>query len=184
MRVVVLFGGSSETGYTHALCKQALWCYKPKVFILSKMQVSVFDSAFSERAGDEFTSCIKQLLKYDLICFATPVHGYSFSGHMKVFLDRLYELRFINPQLLQQMQSRTICYLSVFSQSPGYAEDTIGMICQDLGLSLKAKLVMSSKFMDLQPEVTTQQITAFQQKCVRAVQQAPKIPPGSHLSFY
>jgi multimeric flavodoxin WrbA len=64
-------------------------------------------------AGDGFNSIIRDILKYDIIVFATPVYWYAMSGLMKTFFDRLTDSVTINKAIGRKLKGKLVRVLVV-----------------------------------------------------------------------
>ena len=66
---------------------------------------------------DDFNTLMKEIIKADLIIFATPIYWYSMSGIMKNFFDRMTDCLKIEKELGRQLKGKRIAALSCGSHN-------------------------------------------------------------------
>lgn len=93
MKIMVINGSSREEGNTEWMTNHMLKGVSATYVALRDYNIlPIIDqrhdpSGFQE-VDDDFESIIQQVLKHDLLFFATPLYWYGMSGLMKNFVDR------------------------------------------------------------------------------------------------
>lgn len=92
MGIAVLLGSSRKNGNTDRLAGQLVEGLDAVKLYLSDYNIQpINDYRHSERESfpdDDYLMLMEQVLKQDIIVFATPVYWYGMSGVMKTFVDR------------------------------------------------------------------------------------------------
>ncbi|ABE54728.1 NADPH-dependent FMN reductase [Shewanella denitrificans OS217] len=91
MSIAIVLGTSRSDGNTSALANEFAQATGANVFPLSDFSILPFDYEF-KNTSDDFLLLINQVIKHDIIIFASPIYWYSPSAQMKVFMDRLSDL--------------------------------------------------------------------------------------------
>ena len=84
-----------------------------KLIDLLDFSVSFYDYNHQYPKDDEFFKIIEELIKHDIIVFATPVYWYAMSGLMKTFFDRLTDVVTIKKEYGRQLKDKSIFLLVV-----------------------------------------------------------------------
>ncbi|WP_188205930.1 flavodoxin family protein [Alkalibacillus aidingensis] len=93
MNITVIDGGTRKGGNTEVLTNYALMeCEYNKIDLRDYDIRPVVDYRHSEsgfpEVGDEYNDVIDQVLRSDIVVFATPIYWFGMSGLMKNFIDR------------------------------------------------------------------------------------------------
>lgn len=114
MSIAIVLGTSRSDGNTSALANEFAQATGANVFPLSDFSILPFDYEF-KNTSDDFLLLINQVIKHDIIIFASPIYWYSPSAQMKVFMDRLSDLLKINKPLGRQLRGKVAGVLSTGS---------------------------------------------------------------------
>ncbi|MCH2176255.1 MAG: NAD(P)H-dependent oxidoreductase [Lentisphaeria bacterium] len=97
-RVIGILGSSNPSGNTAALLRTCMHYLDGRMIDLSSYNLTGWDY-HHQNADDPFREVASQLVKADIIIFATPVYWYSMSSQMKIFFDRLSDLISSHPKM-------------------------------------------------------------------------------------
>jgi multimeric flavodoxin WrbA len=93
MNIVLLQGSSRNNGNTETLSRLIVKDMDYKQITLRDFTIRPITDQRHDEQGfqsvdDDYDSIILEVLKADIIIFATPLYWYGMSGHMKNFVDR------------------------------------------------------------------------------------------------
>lgn len=157
---IVLSGGSTSTfAYSEAIRSFP----HAHVMNLSDYNIDFYRKDISTQ--DDFIPCLENILKYDLIIFATPVYWYSTTAHLKIFMDRLADLLYFHEYLDYKTQFATKKYAAIiqYSRNPGYTKQIIKQTCEYM------KATFISSWLIYKHNTTTNQRKKFQRKCYNSL---------------
>jgi len=90
---------------------------------LLDFQISSFDYAGIYPQDDEFMKIIDEMLRHNVIVFATPVYWYAMSGLLKNFFDRFTDIVTIKKQVGRNLKGKFIFLVAVGAEEkmpPGF----------------------------------------------------------------
>lgn len=86
-----------------------------KIFNLLDFEISTYSYDNTYPISDKFLNLINELLNFETFVFATPVYWYSMSGLMKIFFDRLTELKKQKKEIGRKFKNKSVFLLVVGS---------------------------------------------------------------------
>lgn len=90
--VLVIMGSSRPDSNTLKAIQNLIPFPQYDVIDLQSKKIRYYHYDSRSRENDDFHSIATEMLRYDILIFATPVYWYTMSGQMKVFFDRMTEL--------------------------------------------------------------------------------------------
>lgn len=155
LKTAIVYGGVREGGNTLKIINAVAQQLAANTFDVARYNISFYDHEHKNR-DDDFLPLIRQLVTYDRWIFASPVHWYTMSAQLKVFIDRLSDLAEIEQELGSQLsglgaaliatgveENCPLCYEDVFINSFNYLDmsylgclyvDTSKSMAQDMDL--------------------------------------------------
>lgn len=125
MNITVFYGSSREISNSSLLANKVLNGLNFEAVHLQNMKIVPIEDKRHDLEGfslpdDDYDQIIQQILKSDIIVFATPIYWYSMSGTMKVMIDRLSQAirdeRY--PQLTEHLRTVKAIVLAVGGDNP------------------------------------------------------------------
>jgi putative NADPH-quinone reductase len=120
---LVVLGSARKQSDTQAFIEQV---FGDTVYqLVDLLDVLIYPYNYSEQypADDAFAQVVDELLRHEVIVFATPVYWYAMSGPMKIFFDRLTELTTVYKSSGRQLRGKRVLLLSSGSDEflpPGF----------------------------------------------------------------
>jgi multimeric flavodoxin WrbA len=118
---LIILGSSREDSNTLKAIRQNSLFSQYDLIDLQKNRINYYSYDSKELQDDDFHAIAAEMLKYEMIVFATPVYWYSMSGQMKVFLDRLTQLTAEYKQMGRALKGKRT-YLIACGGSPSLPE--------------------------------------------------------------
>lgn len=112
---IIIQGSSRSNGDTNAIVKRLLELTETGFIDLKTKDIHAFDYEY-RHLHDDFIPTIEEILKYDILIFATPVYWYSMSGIMKDFFDRITDLLKRRKDLGYQLRGKKMMVISCSSE--------------------------------------------------------------------
>ncbi|MGG4178272.1 flavodoxin family protein [Virgibacillus pantothenticus] len=156
MSIVVFHGSTRTNGNTEYLARHAIpkevatHIYLRDYNIQPIVDKRHADEGFPE-IQDDHTFLIDQLLKHEIVVFATPIYWYGMSGPMKTFIDRWSQiLRDPNyPHFRQALKEKKVYLILVGGDHPHVKGlplvQQFQYICQFFGMSLENYIIGQSR---------------------------------------
>lgn len=125
MKITVFYGSSRKNGNSELLAREVLKGFCFDALHLYDLNIVPIEDKRHDSEGftvlhDDYDLIIQQILKSDVLVFATPIYWYSMSGSMKVMIDRLSQAirdeRY--PNLKEHLQKVKVIVLAVGGDEP------------------------------------------------------------------
>ena len=115
---------------------------------LLDLYISPYDYSNNYSKRDDFLKIVDELLKSNVIVFATPVYWYAMSGLMKTFFDRLTDIVTTKKHLGRQLKGKLTFLLAVGADEelPNGFEIPFKMTSDYLDMSYHGCIYYSTKF--------------------------------------
>lgn len=97
---------------------------------------------------DEFLKVVDEMLKHEIIVFATPVYWYAMSGQMKTFFDRFTDIVTTKKHIGRQLNGKSTFLLAVGSDEelPNGFEVPFKLTSDYLDMKYEGCIYYSTKF--------------------------------------
>ena len=136
-RILVLCGSARARGNTRLALNAFLGGRRAKLIDLSAREIGYYDY-LHRNSGDDFASIATEMVRADLIVFATPVYWYSMSARLKTFFDRLTDLLQTHKSLGRALKGKK-CFLLVTGSDvrlPSGFQTPFRLTCRYFGMTL------------------------------------------------
>lgn len=131
---IVILGSIKGSSNTQKILTEIFGQNIPNLFTLSEMNINPYNYEYRNQ-NDDFIPLIENVIKHDMLILATPVHWYSVSTIMKIFIDRISDLLDLRRDLGKQLRNRKLFVIASFGNSiPKGFEENFQQICDYLGM--------------------------------------------------
>jgi len=146
-KTAIILGTSRSNGNTAKLSKEVAQRTDAVIFDISDYNILPFDYEHKNK-HDDFTSLIKEILTYDTLIFSSPVYWFSPSVQMKLFLDRITDLLYVEKELGRKLRSKTAAVLSTgeYEKPETCFEEIFQHSFKYLGMNYKGMLYCACGF--------------------------------------
>ena len=110
---LVILGSARKEGYTKDFLNKVFGAEDYDLIDLLDFHISPYSYLNNYPGTDEFLKVIDELVKHQVIVFATPVYWYAMSGIMKIFFDRFTDVVTTKKHLGRQLQGKSTFLLAV-----------------------------------------------------------------------
>ena len=110
---LVILASARKQSDTRNFLDRVLTNKEHKLIDLLDFQISPYSYSNNYPDEDEFLKVMAELLKHQVIVFATPVYWYAMSGLMKTFFDRFTDMVTTKKLLGRQLQGKSTFLLAV-----------------------------------------------------------------------
>lgn len=133
-KIIILGSAKGSCSNTKKVLTEIFGQDIPNIFNLSEMNINPYNYE-NRNQNDDFIPLIEKVIKHDMLILATPVHWYSVSTIMKIFIDRISDLLDLRKDLGKELRNRKLFVIASFSNSiPKGFEDNFQQICDYLGM--------------------------------------------------
>lgn len=105
---LLILGSARHESTTRAFAQQLFGPLPHTVLDLLAHTVLPYNYQHDYPPEDEFPALIEQLLRHEVVVFATPVYWYAMSGTLKIFFDRLTDLVTVRKDLGRRLAGKTV----------------------------------------------------------------------------
>jgi multimeric flavodoxin WrbA/ribosomal protein S18 acetylase RimI-like enzyme len=143
----VIPASARKQGDTHRFLNQVFTGRDYKLIDLLDFHIAPYSYLNHYPDTDEFFQVADELLRRQLIVFATPVYWYAMSGLMKTFFDRFTDLVTTNKHLGRQLNGKSTFLLAVGADGhlPDGFETPFRYTSSYLGMQYRASIYYSTK---------------------------------------
>jgi multimeric flavodoxin WrbA len=110
---LIIIASARKDSDTKELVKKMWVDNEPKIIDLLDFQIAPYNYSNEYTPDDEFLAVIDEVIKHQVIVFATPVYWYAMSGLMKNFFDRFTEIVTIRKHLGRQLSGKSTFLIAV-----------------------------------------------------------------------
>jgi multimeric flavodoxin WrbA len=115
MKRIIIQGSSRKDGNTSTVIELLRTQLECERIDLKSFQIGHYDYNH-ENQSDDFLKLMREIVKYDVIIFATPVYWYAMSGLMKVFFDRITDCLKTEKELGRKLRGKHMGVISCSSE--------------------------------------------------------------------
>lgn len=134
MTKIIILGSTKGSSNTKKILTEIFGKNIPNLFTLSEMDINPYNYECRNQ-NDDFIPLIEKVIKHDMLILATPVHWYSVSTVMKIFIDRISDLLDLRKDLGKRLRNRKLFVIASFGNSiPKGFEENFQQICDYLGM--------------------------------------------------
>jgi multimeric flavodoxin WrbA len=112
-RPLIILASARKDSDTKELVKKMWDGNEAKLLNLLDFRISPYNYLNEYPVDDEFLTVIDEVIKHQVIVFATPVYWYAMSGLMKNFFDRFTEIVTIRKHLGRQLSGKSTFLIAV-----------------------------------------------------------------------
>lgn len=124
MKTLIIQGSSRSRGNTSKIIDLVRNHLSADLLDLRLKNIGAYDYD-NQNQNDDFLPLMREVVKYDLIIFVTPVYWYSMSGLMKNFLDRITDCLKIEKETGRKLRGKFMAAIACGSEetvTPGFFE--------------------------------------------------------------
>lgn len=114
---------------------------------LLNYNISLYNYKGIYPADDEFDALVNEILRHNVIVFATPVYWYAMSANMKIFFDRLTDLVTTNKKAGRALKNKTTFLLVVGTDDnlPDAFDTPFALTSRYMDMHYKGSIYFSTK---------------------------------------
>ena len=116
MTKIIILGSTKGSSNTKKIITEVFGQKIPSLFNLSEMNINPYNYEHRNQ-HDDFIPLIEKVIKHDMLILATPVHWYSVSTIMKIFIDRISDLLDLRKDLGKELRNRKLFVIASFINS-------------------------------------------------------------------
>jgi len=145
---LVILGSARKRGETRNLLNKVFAGEDYELVDLLDFHISSYNYSNNYSDTDEFAKIIDEVLKHNVIVFATPVYWYSMSGLMKTFFDRFSDIVTARKHLGRQLHGKSTFLLAVGADEelPSGFEIPFKLTSEYLDMKYEDCIYCSTKF--------------------------------------
>lgn len=115
MKRIIIQGSSRIDGNTSEIVELLRVQLECKRVDLKSYEIMHYDYKHQNQE-DDFLELMREIVKYDIIIFATPVYWYAMSGLMKAFFDRITDCLKVEKELGRKLRGKHMGVISCGSE--------------------------------------------------------------------
>lgn len=112
-KILIILGSARKESDTRFYVDFVFQNIDHEIIDLLDLRISPYSYEDKYRGNDDFLKTIDEMLKYDIIVFATPVYWYSMSGKMKILFDRLTDIVTTKKDIGRKLTNKIISLVAV-----------------------------------------------------------------------
>lgn len=112
-KILIILGSARKESDTKFYVGFVFKNINHKIIDLLDLRISQYSYENKYPENDDFLKIMDEILKYNIIVFATPVYWYSMSAKMKLFFDRLTDIVTVKKDIGRKLTNKIISLLAV-----------------------------------------------------------------------
>lgn len=152
---LVILASARKESDTKAFLKQVFANTDHKLIDLLDFHIVPYNYSNNYPEEDTFLKITDELLRHQVIVFATPVYWYAMSGLLKTFFDRITDLVTTKKQIGRQLKGKSTFLIAVGTDKelPDGFEIPFKCTSRYLDMNYKACIYYSTKFPNTENEI-------------------------------